>query len=330
VQSVLAHVTRGNCVESVHHGSIAVVDRDGNLVAHAGDPDLFLYFRSSAKPIQAIPVIESGAADRFGFTPAELALCCASHSGTPHHQEQVVAMLAKLGLDDGALQCGSPAPYDERAFARVEAGLEPRSPLGCDCSGKHTGMLAACLQLGYPIDDYLNPNHPLQQSILDLIAETCAVDRDSIVLATDGCSLPTFGSTLRAFARSYAVLADPNIHGAALTRLRDAMMAHPENVGGPGTHVTDLMATGKGAIVAKSGAEGLICIGIPGRGLGIAIRIADGSFRAHPVVTAEVLRQLDLAPEPVLGEVLALHDPILYNHNRRIVGEIRPAFTLSA
>jgi L-asparaginase II len=330
VQSVLAHVTRGDCVESVHHGSIAVVDQDGNLVAHAGDPDLFLYFRSSAKPIQAIPVIESGAADHFGFTPAELALCCASHSGTPRHQQQVLAMLAKLGLNDGVLQCGSPAPYDENAFARVEAGLDPRTPLGCDCSGKHTGMLAACLQLGYPIDDYLNPNHPLQQSILGLIAEACAVERESIALGTDGCSLPTFGSTLRAFARSYAVLADPQIHREALTRLRDAMMAHPENVGGPGQHVTDLMEAGKGAIVAKSGAEGLICIGVPARGLGIAIRIADGSFRAHPVVTAEVLRQLDVVPQSVLDAVLELHDPTLYNHNRRVVGEIRPAFTLSA
>ena len=239
-------------------------------------------------------------------------------------------MLAKLGLNDGALQCGSPAPYDEQAFARVEAGLEPRTPLGCDCSGKHTGMLAACLQLGYPIDDYLNPNHPLQQTILELIAEACAVERDSIALATDGCSLPTFGSTLRAFARSYAMLANPKIHGDALTRLRDAMMTHPENVAGPGNHVTDLMTAGNGAIVAKSGAEGLICVGIPEHGLGIAIRIADGSFRAHPVVTAEVLRQLGVVPESVLTKVLELHDPTLYNHNRRVVGEIRPAFTLSA
>jgi L-asparaginase II len=329
VQSVLAHVTRGDHIESVHHGSIAVVDSTGRLVAHVGNPDLFLYFRSSAKPFQAIPVIESGAADRFGFTPAELALCCASHSGTPEHQRQVWGMLAKLGLDEAALQCGSPSPYDEAAFAQVEAGNVPHSPTQCDCSGKHTGMLAASLQLGYPIDNYLDPCHPLQQSILGLIAEVCGVERDSIALATDGCSLPTFGSTLRAFARSYAILARPKVHADALGRLRDAMMAVPENVGGPGQLVTDLMAAGKGTIVAKSGAEGLICIGIPEQGLGIAIRITDGSFRAHPVVAAEVLRQLDVAPESVTAEVLELHDPTIYNHNRRIVGEIRPAFTLN-
>jgi len=330
VQSVLAHVTRGDHVESLHHGSIAVVDSAGRLVAHSGDPDLFLYFRSSAKPFQAIPVIESGAADHFGFTPAELALCCASHSGTPEHQRQVWAMLAKLGLDETVLQCGSPSPYDEAAFAQVEAGNVPHSPTQCDCSGKHTGMLAACLQLGYPIDSYLDPCHPLQRTILGLIAAVCEVAPDSIALATYGCSLPTFGSTLRAFARSYAVLAKPEIHTDSLTRLRDAMMAVPENVGGPGQFVTDLMAAGKGSIVAKSGAEGLICIGIPEQGLGIAIRIADGTFRAHPVVAAEVLRQLDVVPQLVTEEVLKLHDPTIYNHNRRIVGEIRPAFTLSA
>ena len=330
MQSVLAHVTRGNQVESIHHGSIAVVDSTGSLIAHAGDPDLSLYFRSSAKPFQAIPVIESGAADRFGFTAAELALCCASHSGTPQHQDQVNTMLAKIGLDESALQCGCPAPYDDAAYARVEAGVVPRSPTQCDCSGKHTGMLAASLHLGYPIDTYLDPAHPLQQSILGLIAEVCGVEVDAITLATDGCSLPTFGSTLRAFARSYALLARPTIHCDALNRLRNAMTAHPENVAGPEQFVTDLMTVASGLIVAKSGAEGLICIGVPEHGLGIAIRIADGSFRAHPVVAVECLRQLEVVPESVLDDVLELHDPTAYNHNRRIVGEIRPAFTLGA
>lgn len=328
MQAVLAEVTRGDRIESVHYGSVAVVDANDDLVGSVGDPDQFLYFRSSAKPIQAIPVIESGAADRFGLTPAELALCCASHSGTRRHQEQVWAMLGKLGLDETALQCGCPSPYDEDAFVQVEAGLVPRSPTQCDCSGKHSGMLAACLQLGYPIDDYLNPDHPLQQTILGLIAETCGVPRDAIALATDGCSLPTFGATLRAFARSYAVIARPTIHAEALNRLRNAMIAHPANVGGPGQLVTDLMTAGKGALVAKSGAEGLICIGVPEQGLGIAIRIADGSFRAHAAVVAAILRQLDVVPEAVANDVLTLHDPVLYNHNRRVVGEIRPAFTI--
>jgi L-asparaginase II len=330
VHAVLAEVTRGGMVESVHFGSIAVVDLNGNLVAWTGDPDLLLYFRSCAKPFQAVPVIESGAADRFGFTPAESALCCASHSGTEAHQRQVRAMLAKLGLDEGALQCGSPPPFDEDAFARVQAGLVPKSPTQCDCSGKHTGMLATCLHLGYPIETYLDPGHPLQQAILEIIAELCNVPRESIALGTDGCSLPTFGSTLRAFARAFAELAAPRSHTAALTRLRDAMIAHPENVGGPDQFVTDLIEVARGAVVAKTGAEGLFCIGVPERGLGIAIRIADGSFRPEAQVAGECVRQLGVVPEAILQELRELHDSIIYNHNRRVVGEIRPAFKLDA
>lgn len=309
-------------------GSIAVVDDGGRLIASAGDPDQFLYFRSSAKPFQAIPVIESGAADRYGFSPAELALCCASHSGTPHHQRQVWAMLARLGLDEDALLCGNPGPYNDEAYARFAAGLVPSSPTQCDCSGKHTGMIAACLHLGYPIDTYLNPEHPLQQAILGLVAEVCEVPRESILLATDGCSLPTFGSTLRSFARAYATLARPRIHIAALDRLRDAMIAVPENVGGPGEFNTDLMRVAGGAVVAKTGAEGLLCMGVPERGLGIAIRIGDGAFRAHPAVTFECLRQLGILDESKLAELHKLHEPTLYNHNRRAVGEIRPVFRL--
>ncbi len=170
VSTLLAEITRADRVESIHTGAIAVVDTSGKLVAHAGDAEMFLYFRSSAKPFQAIPVIESGAADQFGFTPAELALCCASHNAEEIHQSQVLAMLAKLGLGESALQCGAPMPSDEDAFAKVQLGETAKSPLQCDCSGKHSGMLAACLALGLPIDTYLDPAHPLQVQIKALVA----------------------------------------------------------------------------------------------------------------------------------------------------------------
>lgn len=324
----LAEITRAERVESVHDGAIAVVDSDGRLVASAGNPDLFLYFRSSAKPFQAVPVVESGAADRFGMTPAELALCCASHEGSQHHQDQVRALLGKLGLDESALHCGISGPSDEEAFARIRAGLKQPTPLSCDCSGKHSGMLATCLQLGYPVDSYLDPDHPLQQQIKAIIAEVCRVGIDDLVMATDGCSLPTFGSTLRAFARSYAELSRPTLHDEALNRLRNAMIAWPENVSGEGELVAHLMHFGEGRIVAKSGAEGLICIGLPEHGLGIAIRVADGSFRAHPVLAVEALRQLNAVPTGVLDRLTEVHTPTIYNHNRRIVGERRAVFVL--
>ncbi|MEA2527027.1 MAG: hypothetical protein QOF73_4254, partial [Thermomicrobiales bacterium] len=168
--AILAEVTRGGAVESVHAGTIAVVATDGRLVAWAGDVERFAYFRSSAKPFQAIPVVESGAADAFGFTPAELALCCASHHAERHHQREVAAMLAKLGLTEDALQCGIALPSDDEEAGRILSGLVPPSPLQCDCSGKHTGMLATCLHLGYPIDSYLEPEHPLQRMIRGIVA----------------------------------------------------------------------------------------------------------------------------------------------------------------
>jgi L-asparaginase II len=336
VPTVLAETTRGGIVESVHHGAIAVVDVAGNLVASAGDVERVFFYRSSAKPFQAIPVVESGAADRFGWTERELALCCASHSGEPHHQAEVRAMLASLGLTPDALQCGCVVPYNEAEGARVAAGLVELSPLQCDCSGKHAGMLATCVHEGLPLDAYLDPAHPLQRRILGIMADVLRMPEREIVLGTDGCSLPTFAAPLRSFATSWATLANPDVappsagqaHAPALRRLRAAMLAAPDNVAGTGELVTDLMRLGEGRIVAKSGAEGLICLAIPDRSLGIAIRILDGSFRAHPVVVAETLRQLDLLDWPTIDAILATHSPELRNHNRRHVGDIRPAFTL--
>lgn len=332
----LAEVCRGGVVESVHMGAIAVVDVSGKLIAHAGDPDLFAYYRSSAKPFQALPLVESGATDRYGFTPAELALCCASHLGSPRHQQQVLGMLAKLGLDDGALQCGIVIPGDDQEAARVREGVVKPTPLHCDCSGKHTGMIATCLHLGDPIAGYLEPEHPHQQRIKAAMAEMCRIPAGQMRLATDGCSVPTFGMPLRHFAYSWATFATPEAapanagrnHAAALNRLREAMMAVPFNVAGDGEFVTTIMEVGRGEIVAKSGAEGLMCVGLPKHGIGIAIRIGDGSYRSHPYVTVDVLRQLGLVDPAILEDALARHSPEIRNHNGRLVGEHRAAFTL--
>lgn len=335
---LLAEVTRGGAVESTHQGTVVVADASARPIAWAGDPDQFAYFRSSAKPFQAVPLIESGAADQFGFTPAEIALCCASHSAEGMHQDQVLAMLAKLGLDDGALQCGAPLPMDEHETALILSGAKAKSPLQCDCSGKHTGMLASCLAHGYPIESYLEPEHPLQQTIRGIVGEVCRVSGADLRLATDGCSVPTFGTSIGKMAASFAALAAPDAtpsgqgheHAAALNRIRAAMMAHPENVGGSAGRVdTDLMRIASGRVVSKSGAEGLFCIGLPEKQIGIAIRIADGTNRAHAVVFARVVEQLGLLEPSVLDEFMAIWDTRIFNHNRRHVGDLRAAFSLT-
>lgn len=330
--TVIAETTRGGIVESVHHGVVVVTDVDGRVVASAGDPERVVFYRSSAKPFQAIPLIESGAADRYGFTDRELALACASHSGEPHHQAEVTAMLEKLGLPPSALMCGTVAPYNDEEGARVIAGLSPKTALCCDCSGKHSGMLATCVHEGLPLDSYLEPEHPLQQRILRIMSEVMRVPEERIGLGTDGCSLPTFAAPMAAFARSWATLADPDNapagqgreHGAALKRLRTAMMAAPENVAGTGEYVTDLMQVYDGTICAKSGAEGLSCLAIPSEGLRIAIRVLDGSCRANPMVVAETPRQLGPADEAMLAELEHHHPSEIRNHGKGMSGTCPP------
>ena len=334
--TILAETTRGGAVESVHHGVVVVADTSGEVVAAVGDPDHPAFFRSSAKPFQAVPLVESGAADAFGFTPAELALCCASHSAEPRHQAQVAAMLVKVGLGPEALRCGVVLPIDEAEAARVAVGLVPPSPLQCDCSGKHAGMLAVCTHLDYALESYLDPGHPLQRTVLGIMAEVLRMPEDQIVPGTDGCSLPTFGAPLRAFAGAWAALAAPEgvpagagrEHAAALDRLRAAMLAHPENVGGTDRVDTDLMALAGGRIAAKSGAEGLLCLALPERGLGVAVRVLDGSFRAHAVIAAAVLEQMDALDAATLDALLERHPPTLRNHNGIHVGDLRAAFRL--
>ena len=334
--TVLVQATRGEAVESVHAGVVVVANTAGEVVAGAGDAEQVAYFRSAAKPFQAVPLVESGGADAFGLTAAELALCCASHNGSPHHQAGVAAMLAKIGLGPEALRCGVALPYDPLERARVTAGLVPRSPIQNNCSGKHTGMLAACVHLGYPLESYLEPEHPLQQRITGIVAEALRVPVGEIVIATDGCSLPSYGAPVRSFAVAFAALAAPERvaagagreHAAALNRLRAAMAAHPANIGGEGEPDTDLMVASGGRVVAKIGAEGLLCLALPEHGLGVAIKVADGSFRPLAVAAAAVLGQLGLLERAAIEGYLERQSPTIENHNGLAVGELRAAFRL--
>jgi L-asparaginase II len=334
--TILADVTRDERVESAHHGVVVVANTDGEVVASAGSPEHFAYFRSSAKPFQAVPLIESGAADAFGFTPAELAFCCASHNAEAQQQAAVAAMLAKIGLTKEALQCGVKLPEDKQEAARVTLGLVPRSSLQHYCSGKHAGMLATCVHLGYPIATYMEPEHPLQRQIRAIIAEVLRLEEREIVLATDGCSLPTFGAPMRTFAAAFATFAAPERvptgnglrHAAALNRLRETMTAFPENVAGPGELDTDLMVISDGRFVAKLGAEGLLCVGIRDHGLGIVIRVLDGSGRGLDAVVASTLEQLELMEPPELAKLRKRPDLLVKTANGVQVGEVRPAFQL--
>lgn len=334
--AVLAEVTRGTSVESVHYGHVAVVNGDGRLIAFAGDPAWRPFFRSSAKPFQAVPLLASGAADAYGFTTEEIALSAASHNATPRHQAIVASMLEKAGLNEGDLRCGFSTPLDEEEGARITLGRARRSQVACECSGEHAGMLAACRFSGWAIDDYIAPDHPLQRLIRSIVAAACGVDPSSLEEATDGCSIPTFGAALQDFARAYAVLADPDHAGwtgepawrEALRRIREAVLLHPELVSGEGEIDTALMAETGGLVLAKLGAEGLLCLAIPDRGVGIAISDVGGSTRSLGPAALAVLEELKVIDGPTRDRLWERLCPPVETFVGESVGATRPAVDL--
>jgi len=336
LSATLAKITRGELVESTHPGIVVVADVTGRLLATHGNAEHVAYFRSAAKPFQAVPLVESGAADAFGFGPEELALACASHDATPAHQRGVARMLAKIELDEDALRCGVSPPPDPQEAARVTLGLKAPSQLQCECSGEHAGMLAACLHLDYPLDSYTEPDHPLQRRIREVIAQVLRLDEDDLLIGTDGCRIPTFAAPLQSFAVAYATLADPGQAPAgkgrklakSLDRLREAMTAHPVLVGGEQTLDSDIMTLSEGRIVAKLGAEGLLCLAVPERGLGIAIAADDGSSRALGPAAVAVIEQLELAEPGIVDTLRERHVETVKTFGGEMAGEMCPAFQL--
>ena len=327
---MLVEVTRGGRVESEHRGAIAVVDADGRLIAQVGDVDLVSYLRSSAKPFQVLPLVESGAADRFGFTDVELAVMAGSHSGEPRHVAAVQSILNKIGLGEDALQCGVHAPFNaDSARALRAAGREPTS-VHNNCSGKHAGMLAQAVDRGLSTHDYLDPRHPVQATIRQRLADLGEISIDEVGVGVDGCSAPCFAMPLRAAALAFARLT--GARDDSLSRVARVMMAHPEMVAGEGRLDSDLMRAAPGRVVSKGGAEGYHGMGViqpDGSALGIAIKIADGDGRrgGHPVVI-EVLRQLGVLDDEALMKLKSYHTWPITNHRGLEVGEVHTNFRL--
>ena len=282
--------TRGELVESVHRVSVAVTDANGRLIAESGDPDLVTYWRSAAKPFQAMPLVSEGAADRFGLDPRELALCCASHSSEPEHLAVTDAILAKLGLTEQALACGPHTPLSNVVAEEAVRKGSRITPRWSNCSGKHAGMLALALHRGWPIEGYNLLDHPVQQRILAELLRWTGVARDDIYCSVDGCNTVCFGLSLRGMATAYGRFGVEQ-DGAAL-RLRDAMTRYPGMVGGTGRPCTDLMAAFSGGVIAKIGAEGVYSSALPSHGIGISLKAEDGDMRSAPIALVAVLQQV--------------------------------------
>lgn len=335
-------LTRGRIVESIHFGAAAVVDAHGHLLAQIGDPQALVFLRSSAKPFQALPFIERGGHEKFGLTPKEVALLCASHSGTDEHVATVKGMQAKIGVTVDDLMCGTHYPIHEPTADAMKLRGEEPLPYRHNCSGKHTGMLAHAKLRNLPTNNYLDFQHPVQESILQVFAEMCAVPQEQVELGIDGCSAPNFATTLFNSALGYARLCDPfgldATRASACRAITMAMTSHPDMVAGPDRFDTKLMQVTDGRIVVKGGAEGYQSVGLlPGAlgtdspGIGIAIKISDGdsTSRARTGVTLAILQALGALTE---AQLTALADfgpeKKLYNFRNLHIGNSRPAFVL--
>jgi L-asparaginase II len=324
---VLVEVTRGGHVESVHHGAVAVLDADGATVFAVGDIAAAVFPRSAVKALQALPLVESGAADRLGLTDAELALACASHGGEAAHVAAARSMLRKAGCHDACLECGAHWPAHEPAARALAASGGLPGAIHNNCSGKHAGFVCLARDAGEDPAGYIRPEHPVMRRVTAVLAETTGTALDERNRGTDGCSIPTYAIPLRALALAFARFGTgrgfaPD-RAAAAARIRAAVAAHPFMVGGSLRFDTELMRVLGARVFAKGGAEGVHCAALPGLGLGIAIKCDDGAGRAADLAMALLVERF------VGGVPEALRRPVLRNWNGIEVGGLRAAAALA-
>ncbi|MFO1351988.1 MAG: asparaginase [Gammaproteobacteria bacterium] len=323
---ILVEITRGALVESLHRGAAAVVDHRGVLHAAWGDIARRVYARSALKPLQALPLIESGAADHFGLGAVEIALACASHSGEPGHVNAVKQWLSRIGLDAGALECGVHLPYHDHTAAHLLRSGGAPSALHNNCSGKHAGFLSSAVYLGENPRGYIHADHPRQQQVRRTLEEMSDTTLGDAPTGIDGCGIPVIGLSLRATAYAMARLAEPQhlppARAQACRRIVAAMANQPWMVAGSGRFGTAVMDVIGNKAIIKIGAEGVFTAALPGLGLGIALKIDDGAARAAIAIGALIdhLGVLTEAQRRTLADIL---EPPVYNRAGLIVGRMR-------
>jgi L-asparaginase II len=326
---VLIEVMRGAEVESSHRGAFVVADAAGKIVWSLGDPQMPFYPRSAAKPLQALPLIETGAADRFGLAGRELALACASHKGEPQHVAAVEAWLARIGLNPSCLECGIQPPRTAEAAEKVIREGLPLNAAYHNCSGKHTGFLTACVACGDSTKGYIEAGHPAQERVTQALAEMTGCDLARTPYARDGCSIPTYYLPLQGLALGMARLADPaklpQARAEAGRRLLDAMAAEPFYVNGTGGFTTEVMRAAP-SVRVKGGAEGVYAAALPAMGLGVALKIGDGAMRAAECAMAHILRGLGCFSAEEEAALAPFLNPLILTNAGREAGAIRPAF----
>jgi L-asparaginase II len=315
---------RGDIVESVHRVHVAVAHADQGLIASAGNPAHHSFVRSSIKMFQALPFVEAGGVERFHLTGEELALCCASHGGEPFHVAAARSILAKAKVTEAALACGPHLPlHDQTANAMLCAGEAP-GRIHNNCSGKHAGMIAHCVQQQWVTNGYHRAPHPMQQRVLTTLTQWMRINAEDVAIAVDGCGLPTFAIALDAVAEGCARFSAAVAAGdRAPATIFNAMVAHPEYVAGTDRLETSLMRVAGTRLFAKVGAEGYYCAGIPSMKLGVAIKVEDGNKRAAEPAILAVLRQIDAIGAEELDGLSTFSAPETLNTCNEVVGYLR-------
>ena len=329
---IIAKVCRGNTVESVHCGSVAVVNSKGKLIYSFGDPYFVTYLRSSAKPFQVIPLITSGAAKEFGFSQKEIAIISGSHNGQKIHTDTVKSILKRIGLSEKNLQCGVHIPHYYTANNIIPLPGKKFTQFNHNCSGKHAGMLGLCVYFGWDIKNYRDRNHPVQKMILKAISEICQYPEKKIGIGIDGCGVPVHAMPLYHMALGFSNLincnSEDNNTAQAYKLIVDSMKKYPEMVSGEGRLDLRLATASKNNILAKAGGEALSCSGILSKGWGMAVKIADGGQRAIGPAVIETLRQMGLLSRKQIGRMNKFSHPVIKNFRGDEVGYLTAEFKL--
>ena len=321
---------RGDTVESIHRVHVAIAHADQGLIASAGNPAHKSFVRSSIKMFQALPFVEAGGVDRFQLTGEELALCCASHGGEPFHVAAARSILEKARVTEAALACGAHLPLHEPTANAMLCAGESAGRIHNNCSGKHAGMLAHCVQQQWVTNGYHKATHPMQQRVLTTLAKWMRIDAGDVAVGVDGCGLPTFGIVLDAVAEGCARFAAAVLAGdPAPSAIFNAIVAHPEYVAGTDRLDTDLMRIAGTRLFAKVGAEGFYTAAIPSMKVGIAIKVEDGNKRAAEPAILAVLRHIDAIGAAEIERLEKYASPTLLNTRNEVVGHVRTTLTLS-
>jgi len=328
----LVSVYRGSIEESSHYGHIAIVDVSKGLKSALGDPNYITYIRSAAKPLQVINLFLNDLDKQYGFTAEEIAVMCGSHGGEEIHCNAVNSVLEKIGLSTDYLQCGSHRPFSREAASRLNRLQQKPTSLHNNCSGKHAAMLAMCVKYGWNTGNYLDPHHPVQTKLAETVAYISDLRVRDLIIGIDGCGVPVYGMPLYNMAQAFGRLANPNglseSFALACSKVTKAMITSPHMLSAKEAIDYNLMMETKGSVIAKIGAEAVYCIGLPNKGIGIALKVIDGSHRAIPPVVMKLLVKQNILDEHSLHHLSKFVQPEIINHAGLKVGYLSAEFDL--